>query len=69
MLLYFRDTNPKNIFNEVENNLLRMCDQYNIPVATNIATAEVVVCALGRGDLDWRDIVNPRSDYNLSKRG
>ena len=46
-----------------------MCDQYNIPVATNIATAEVVVCALGRGDLDWRDIVNPRSDYNLSKRG
>ncbi|MBE6669464.1 MAG: methylglyoxal synthase [Ruminococcaceae bacterium] len=69
VLLYFRDTNPKNIFNEVENNLLRMCDQYNIPVATNIATAEVVVCALGRGDLDWRDIVNPRSDYNLSKRG
>lgn len=68
VLLYFRDTNPKNIFNEVENNLLRMCDQYNIPVATNIATAEVVVCALGRGDLDWRDIVNPRSDYNLSKR-
>ena len=69
VLLYFRDTNPKNIFNEVENNLLRMCDQYNIPVATNIATAEVVVCALGRGDLDWRDILNPRSDYNLSKRG
>jgi len=68
VLLYFRDTNPKNIFNEVENNLLRMCDQYNIPVATNIATAEVVVCALGRGDLDWREIVNPRSDYNLSKR-
>lgn len=69
VLLYFRDTNPKNVYNEVENTLLRMCDQYNIPLATNIATAEVIVCALGRGDLDWREIVNPRSDYNLSKRG
>lgn len=69
VLLYFRDTNPRNIYNEVDNNLLRMCDQYNIPVATNIATAEVIVCALDRGDLDWRDIVNPRSEYNLRKRG
>ena len=69
VLLYFRDTNPQNVYNEVENTLLRMCDQYNIPFATNIATAEVIVCALGRGDLDWREIVNPRSDYNLSKRG
>lgn len=68
ILLYFRDTNPKNIFNEADNNLLRMCDQYNIPVATNIATAEVIVTALERGDLDWREIVNPRSDYNLRRR-
>ncbi len=68
VLLYFRDTNPQNIYNEVDNNLLRMCDQYNIPVATNIATAEVIVCALERGDLDWRDIVNPRSEYNQKKR-
>ena len=31
----------------------------NIPVATNIATAEVLIHGLERGDLDWRDIVNP----------
>ena len=31
-----------------------MCDLYNIPVATNIATAEVIVRALDNGDLDWR---------------
>ena len=32
---------------------------HNIPVATNIATAEALIHALERGDLDWRDIVNP----------
>ena len=52
-----------------ENNLLRMCDVHNVPVATNIATAEVLICALDHGDLDWREIVNPRSDYNRRRRG
>ena len=37
----------------------RLCDVHNIPVATNIATAEALIHALERGDLDWRDIVNP----------
>ena len=32
----------------------RACDQYNIPIATNIATAEMLILGLGRGDLDWR---------------
>lgn len=32
----------------------RSCDQYNIPIATNIATAESLVLGLARGDLDWR---------------
>lgn len=31
------------------------CDQYNIPVATNIATAESLILGLDRGDLDWRN--------------
>ena len=61
VLLYFRDTRATNVNNAVEHELLRMCDIYNVPVATNIATAEVVITALDRGDLDWREIVNPRS--------
>ena len=56
------------MFNEEEYNLLRMCDVYNVPVATNIATAEVLVCALDNGGLDWREIVNPKSDYNRNAR-
>ena len=59
LLLFFRDTNINTIPSETDFNLLRMCDTYNVPVATNIATAEVLVCALERGDLDWRQYVNP----------
>ena len=64
ILLYFKDTRPNAEFNEVEHELLRLCDLYNVPVATNIATAEVLIMALDRGDLDWREIINPRSAYN-----
>lgn len=69
ILLYFRATNPKPEFDEAEYNLLRMCDVHNVPMATNIATAEVIIRALERGDLDWREIVNPRSEYNRRRNG
>ena len=35
--------------------ITRTCDRYNIPIATNIATAESMVLGLAAGDLDWRD--------------
>lgn len=61
LLLLFRDPlNPKP-GEPNEANLLRLCDVHNIPVATNIATAEALIHALERGDLDWRDIVNPKN--------
>ena len=57
MLLFFRDPlNPKPS-EPNDMNLLRLCDMHNIPVATNIATAEVLIHGLERGDLDWRNIV------------
>ena len=68
LLLYFKDTRATATIKPVEHELLRLCDLYNIPVATNIATAEVLVTALDRGDLDWREIVNPHSDYNRAKK-
>ena len=67
VLLYFRDTRPSDEYSEhdkIEKELLVMCDRYNIPVATNIATAELIIMALDRGDLNWRDLVNPKSAYN-----
>ncbi len=57
MLLFFRDPlNPKP-HEPNDMNLLRICDMHNIPVATNIATAEVLIHGLERGDLDWRDVM------------
>ena len=38
------------------NNVVRLCDTHNIPLATNLATAELLIRALDRGDLDWRDM-------------
>ena len=38
--------------------LLRLCDVHGIPLATNMGTAEVLVKALERGDLNWREIVH-----------
>lgn len=64
IVLYFRDTRAGSVPDEGENELLRLCDMYNVPVATNIATAEVIICALERGDLDWRNFLNPRSEAN-----
>lgn len=57
LLLYFRDTSDDNEYAGVQLNLVRMCDKQNIPVATNIATAEALIMALDRGDLDWRMLV------------
>ena len=60
MLLIFSDPlNPKEHEPNVSN-LLRLCDVHNVPAATNIATAEALLHSLDRGDLDWRDIVNPK---------
>ena len=42
--------------------ITHLCDQYNIPIATNVATAEMLIHGLERGDLDWREIVNPRGN-------
>lgn len=64
LVLYFRSTDPEELPLESEMTLLRLCDVYNIPLATNIATAESLVTALGNGDLNWREFINPTSEYN-----
>jgi methylglyoxal synthase len=59
LLLMFRDPINQASNDTTEANMLRLCDVHNIPVATNIATAEVLIHGLERGDMDWRTIVNP----------
>ncbi len=57
LLLIFRDPLNRKPNEPDEQALLRLCDVHNIPVATNIATAEVLIHGLERGDLDWREIL------------
>ena len=55
LLLFFRDPIRRKTSEPDERDILRLCDVYNIPMATNIATAEALIMALERGDLDYRD--------------
>ena len=57
MLIFLRDPLDPTPHEPNDMNLLRLCDMHNIPVATNIATAESLVRGLERGDLDWRALV------------
>ena len=59
MLIFFKDAVHPELTGPVENDLLRLCDVHTIPVATNIATAEILIHGLERGDLDWRNIGRP----------
>ena len=67
LLLFFRDTRSVESYNDAESNILRLCDIYNVPFATNIATAEALILALDQGVLDWRELVNPKSRVNKKK--
>ena len=61
MVLFFCDPLLTEEYQSSVMEIARLCDQYNVPFASNVATAEVLIHGLKRGDLDWRDIVNPKS--------
>ena len=55
-LIFLRDPqNPKPHEPDV-NDVIRLCDMHNIPMATNLATAEMLIKSLDRGEMDWREI-------------
>lgn len=56
MVVFLRENNTSQPHNNDFHNISTLCDIYNIPLATNLATAELLVKGLERGDLDWRDL-------------
>ena len=60
MVLFFVDPNDNSLQEELLY-ISNLCDQNNVPYATNLATAEMLVLGMDRGDLDWRNIVNPKN--------
>ena len=63
LVLFFNDPTNESMAGDVSY-ISRLCDQNNIPFASNVATAEMLVLGMDRGDMDWRNIVNPKHKLN-----
>ncbi len=62
MVIIFTDPNDNDPWEDQRiMQTLRLCEMHNVPVATNLATAEMLVLGLQRGDLDWREMIRPRN--------
>lgn len=55
-LIFLRDPLTSKPHEPNVNDVIRLCDMHNIPMATNLATAELIILAIDRGDLDWREM-------------
>ena len=56
LVIFLRDPLTSKPHEPDVNNVVKLCDMYNIPLATNIATAELLIKSLDRGDLEWREM-------------
>ena len=65
MVIFFEDPNDESLKEEMLY-ITRLCDQNNIPFASNVAAAEMLILGLDHGDLDWRNIVNPKNSKKTS---
>lgn len=57
LVIFLRDPVASKSYEPDINSILRLCDTHNIPLASNLATAEILLLALDRGDLDWRNVI------------
>lgn len=56
MVIFLRDPQTPKSHEPSITNIAKLCDTYNIPMATNLATAELLIKSLDRGDLEWREM-------------
>jgi methylglyoxal synthase len=61
MVIFFRDPLTAQPHEPDVSALIRLCDVYQIPLATNMGTAEVLLKGLEEGFLDWRLLEERRS--------
>lgn len=61
MVLLFSDANGMDPWEDQQIvQTIHLCDTHNVPIATNLASAEMLILGLQRGDLDWREMVKPK---------
>ena len=56
LVIFLRDPLTPKTHEPNINNIAKLCDMHNIPLATNLATAELLIKSLDRGDLEWREM-------------
>ena len=56
LVIFLRDALTPQKHDPDVNNVFKLCDMYNIPLATNLASAELLIKSLDRGDLEWREM-------------
>ncbi|WP_226672926.1 methylglyoxal synthase [Rossellomorea aquimaris] len=62
LILFFRDPLTAQPHEPDVSALIRLCDVYAVPLATNMGTAEVLVRGLERGDIEWRSVVRDKEE-------
>ena len=56
LMIFLRDPLAPDMHKPDVNYIVRLCDMHNIPLATNLATAELLIKSLGRGDMEWSEM-------------
>ena len=64
MVLFFNDPNSDELDQDMRY-ITNLCDQHNVPFATNAATAEMLIHGLARGDLSWRELIKPTTPLKV----
>ena len=64
LVLLFTDPNNTDPWDDAQMiETIRHCDKHNVPIATNLGSAEIAVMGLQRGDLNWREMVHSKPKY------
>ncbi len=64
LVMLFNDPNVIDPFDDEQMmETIRHCDRHNVPIATNLAGAEMLIMGLQRGDLDWREMLRSTQKY------
>ena len=64
LVLLFTDPNNTDPWDDNQMvETIRHCDKHNVPIATNLGSAEMFVMGLQRGDLDWREMYHTKPKY------
>ena len=64
LVLLFTDPNNTDPWDDNQMiETIRHCDKHNVPIATNLGSAEMFIMGLQRGDLDWREMYHVKPKY------